>query len=398
MLEFNPYGREYTENPYPIYARLRDEAPVYHNAKMKFWALSRYEDVVNAHNDPETYSSTGGVTIEGMEAKTPLLIVKDPPEHTWTKRLVAAMFNRPRMAALEVFIRERVIQYLKELYETYGADGEFDIFSKFTVELPLSVISELLGIPKELRADVHNFSNALMARGENIDPEKGPEIARDKLVDLYLKLSRERRANPSDDVISTLIATEVEDEEGVKHKMSDAEIATRFMEMGTAGHETVAKAIPNGLIAFHEFPEQWTALRANPSLTEQAVEEILRFNPPSQLQGRTTTRNVELHGTTIPAGQKVMLLTASATHDPRAFEDPERFDIGRKPDPRSVHFGYGIHKCLGIFLARRELTVAFEELAARFPNISVDPSRAERVVLSNVRGVSCLPARLGAHS
>lgn len=397
MIEFDPYGREYTENPYPLYARLREEAPVYHNARMNFWALARYEDVVNAHNDPATFTSTRGVTIEGMEAGSPFLILKDPPEHKWAKQLVARLFTRSRMAALDVYIQERVVQMLEDLYAEHGPEGEFDLFSNFTVQLPLSVISELLGIPESLRSSVHDLSNIISFRGENADPQEQAE-AWSKLDALYIGLARDRRANLSDDIISTLITTEVEDEEGNKHQMSDMEIGQRFLEMGFAGHETVAKAIPNGLIAFHRFPEQWAALRANPQLLEQAVEEILRFDPPSQLQGRTTTRDVTLHGTTIPAGQRVMLLTASANHDPRAFEHPEQFNIHRTPDQNSVHFGYGIHKCLGRFLARRELMTAFAEIMTRFPEISVDPSRAKRYVLSNVRGVASLPTRLGPHA
>jgi len=394
VIEFDPYGAEYTKDPYPFYARLRDEAPVFHNAERNFWALSRYHDIVAAHADDRTFCSSGGVTIEGYEAAMPLLIVQDRPAHGWAKGLVVKLFSRPRMAALDLFIRQRAVELLDSLYEKYGPDGEFDMVSEFSVQLPLFVIGELLGIPEGLRPEIHRLSNQAVSRGVEAEQQKSLE-GQGKMLEIYLELAKERRANPRDDVISMLIAEEVEDEQGEKHRMSDVEIAVRFLEMGFAGHETVAKAIPNGAMSFHHNPDQWDALLRDPTLTESAVDEILRYEPPSQLQGRTTTRDVALHGTIIPAGQRVMLLTGSATRDPRAFTDPDRFDISRQIDPRSIQFGYGVHKCLGIHLARRELTIVFEEFLRRFPAFSVDPTRATRAVMTNVRGVGYLPMRLG---
>jgi cytochrome P450 len=397
VIEFDPYGAEYTKDPYPFYARLRDEAPVYHNEARNFWALSRYHDIVAAHADDRIFCSSGGVTIEGHEAALPLLIVQDRPAHGWAKGLVVKMFSRPRMAALDIFIRERAVSLIESLYEKYGPDGEFDMVSEFSVQLPLFVIGELLGIPEELREEIHHLSNKAVSRGADADQSKSLE-GQGKMLEIYLELAKDRRANPRDDVVSMLIAEEVEDEQGVKHSMSDIEIAVRFLEMGFAGHETVAKAIPNGAMSFHNNPDQWVSLQQDPLQMEAAVDEILRYEPPSQLQGRTTTRDVELHGVVIPAGQRVMLLTGSATRDPRAFPDPDRFDISRKIDPRSIQFGYGVHKCLGIHLARRELTIAFEELLQRVPQFSVEPARATRAVMTNVRGVGFLPMRLGARA
>ena len=396
MLSFNPYDPAYGRDPYPLYTRLRDEAPAYHNPDMNFWALSRYDDVLAAHRDAATFSSAKGVSLEGYEAAMPFLIVKDQPEHNWAKGLVVKMFARNRMVALDAFIRRRAIELLEALYEQYGPDEEFDFVSAFTVRLPLDVISELLGIPHELQHDIHRLSNMIVMRGEGDNDASAEGTA--KIMEIYTDLARDRRARPRDDVISMIIAEEVEDEHGVKHSMSDFEIGVRFMEMGFAGHETVAKAIPNGAMAFHHFPEARAQLAADPSLITSAVEEILRFDPPSQLQGRTTTRDVTLHGVTIPEGERVMLLTGSATRDPHAFAEADRFDITRPLDNRSVFFGFGVHKCLGIHLARQELAIAFSEITARFPDYAVDPDRATRLVLSNVRGVASLPIRLGAHA
>jgi cytochrome P450 len=218
-------------------------------------------------------------------------------------------------------------------------------------------------------------------------------------LEIYTGLAADRRANPREDVISTLIAEEVKDEDGKPHRLDDFEIAVRFMEMGAAGHETVAKAIPNGAMAFHHFPAEHERLLNDRSLLRNAVDEILRYDPPSQLQGRTTTCDVTLHGVTIPAGQKVMLITGAATRDPRQFEEADRFDITRPvSDYLSVFFGFGIHKCLGIHLARQEIFVAFDELLNRFPNYRVHPDRATRAILSNVRGVASLPITLGQHA
>jgi cytochrome P450 len=213
----------------------------------------------------------------------------------------------------------------------------------------------------------------------------------------YAELIRSRRANPRDDVITLLMNTELEDDAGVVRHLTDDELAMRFMELAMAGHETVAKAIPNGALSLHRFPAERKKLLADRTLIPNAVEEILRLEPPSQLQGRTTTRDVELHGVTIPKGVKTMLLTGAATRDERRFENPDVFDVSRDNDVVSIYFGYGIHRCLGIHLARLEIRVAFEELLSRFPEFEVFPGRATRRVLTNVRGLESLPCRAGPH-
>jgi cytochrome P450 len=389
VIDFDPYSMGFAENPYPVYKRLRDEAPVYHHEGLNFWAISRYADVVAAHQDNETYSSAGGVTIEPM-VDNGLLIMKDVPEHRWHKALVTKVFTRERMGAMEGFVRSRCAALLDEAAEK----GGFDFVKDFAVRLPLNVISEMIGIPQEVRADLHHFANLLLARGE-VDLT---EVYKAKLAadEVYLSLIRDRRAKPRDDVITLLINTELEDDSGVVRHLTDQELAARFGELAIAGHETVAKAIPNGAMAMTRFPSERARLLADPGLIPNAVEEILRFDPPSQLQGRTTTREVELHGVTIPAGVKVMLLTGAATRDERRFERPDVFDVSRDNDVVAIYFGYGIHRCLGIHLARLEIRVAFEELLRRFPGFQVHLDRSTRKVLSNVRGADSLPAELGA--
>jgi cytochrome P450 len=391
VVHFDPYSIEFHKDPYPVYKQLRDEHPVYFHEGLNFYAISRYEDVVEAHRDADTYSSAGGVTIEPMPDSS-VLITKDNPEHRWHKNLVTKVFTRDRMNNMEPFVRKLCV----DLLEKAAAKGEFDFVNDFAVELPLNVISELIGIPEEFRHPIHHFANTALMRGE-VDPM---EIYKAKIAsdETYAALIKHSRANPRDDVITLLMNTELEDDQGVVRKLTDDELAARFMELAIAGHETVSKAIPNGACAIQAHPSERAKLVGDRSLVSTAVEEILRYDPPSQLQGRTTTRDVELHGVTIPAGYKTMLLTGAATRDERRFENPDLFDVTRDNDMASVYFGYGIHRCLGIHLARLEIRVAFEELMGRFPEFQVFPERATRPVLSNVRGLSSLPCVAGAHA
>jgi cytochrome P450 len=389
LIDFNPYDKAFADNPYPIYKRLRDEAPVYRCAPLNFWAISRYADVQEAHRDFKTFSSAGGVTIEGLDAMVPLLIVKDPPEHLWHKALITKVFTPNRMGSLEPFIRNLVTSLLDKAAQK----EEFDFVQEFALQVPLQVISELIGIPEEFRQEIHRLTSKLLYR------EDGSGLAElaatmGALQEIYLGLVRERRAHPRKDPITYLIESEVKDDEGVLRRLTDDEMAFRFGELAAAGHETVAKTIPNGAMAFQRFAGERKKLIENPGLLPGAVEEVLRFDPPSQLQGRTTTRDVTLHGVTIPAGSKTMLLTGAAMRDERKFENPDVFNISREAPIDSIYFGFGIHRCLGVHLARLELRIVFEQLLKRFPNFEVDPSRATRSVLSNVRGVSTLPARL----
>jgi len=391
MVDFNPYAESFSEDPYPTYKQLRDEAPAFYNPDLKFWALSRYADVLNAHRDPNTFSSAGGVSIEGNEAGMPLLLVTDAPKHRWQKGLVTRVFTPSRMAALEPFIRTLV----NRLLDSAAHKDEIDFVAEFALQVPLQVISELIGIPEEYRQEIHNLTNTMIDRSVHLPPEE-MYAAQMRTLQIYGILIDERRRVPREDPITHLIQSEFPDENGTMRCLTDEELAWRFSEIASAGHETVAKAIPNGAIAFQRFPAERAKLRDNTSLLLNTVDEILRFDPPSQLQGRTTTSDVTLHGVTIPSGSKTMLLTGAATRDERKFDSPDVFDITRQPGNDSLYFGNGVHKCLGIHLARLELSVVFEEIFRRFPDFEVDPVRATRTVLSNVRGVATLPARLGA--
>jgi cytochrome P450 len=389
MVEYSPFDRDIVHNPFPAYRALRDEAPVYHNEQMGFWALSRYDDVVAAHLDTDVFSSANGVTIEGIDQGMPFLIVKDPPEHTWHRKIAGRMFTPRRINALEPFIRTTAASLLDKVADA----DEFDLVEHFSFRLPLDVISELIGIPETVREHVHSLSDRLAARDETGTVTEDAALAGLELAQVFVDLVAERRRHPGNDVITTLMNTEVTDDDGNTRSLDDNELANRFLELAFAGHETVAKLIPNGVIALSWYPDQRHELVADPGLMPNAVEEMLRWDPPSHYQGRWTTRDVELHGTVIPAGQRVILITASAVHDERKYPDPELFDIHREID-RHVSFGFGRHLCLGAALARLETRVAFEELLKRFPDFTFDETGVERAYSSNVRGLARLPLRV----
>jgi cytochrome P450 len=389
MVEYSPFDRDIVHNPFPAYRALRDEAPVYHNEQVGFWALSRYDDVVTAHLDTDVFSSANGVTIEGIDQGMPFLIVKDPPEHTWHRKIAGRMFTPRRINALEPFIRTTAASLLDKVADA----DEFDLIENFSFRLPLDVISELIGIPETVREHVHSLSDRLAARDETGMVTEDAALAGLELAQVFVDLVAERRRHPGNDVITTLMNTEVTDDDGNTRSLDDNELANRFLELAFAGHETVAKLIPNGVIALSWYPDQRHELAADPGLMPNAVEEMLRWDPPSHYQGRWTTRDVELHGTVIPAGQRVILITASAVHDERKYPDPELFDIHRDID-RHVSFGFGRHLCLGAALARLETRVAFEELLKRFPDFTFDETGVERAYSSNVRGLARLPLRV----
>ena len=385
MVVYNPFDWDTAHNPYPVYRQLRDEAPVYRNEQFGFWALSRYEDVIAAHLNSDDFSSAHGVTIEGAEKDAPFLIVKDPPEHTAHRRIVGRLFTPRRIALMEPFVRRTAAGLLDKLRDA----DRFDVVEDFSFRLPLDVISELIGIPESYRLQIHHLSDRIAVR-ESAEMTEDGILATLELAGLLADLVRERRASPGDDVITMLMNTPVEEEDGRTRMLTDDELAGRFLELSFAGHETVAKLIPNGVVALTWFPGARRELAANPALMANAVEEMLRWDPPSHYQGRWTTRDVEVRGTVIPAEQRVILVTGSAVHDERKYPDPDTFDIHRDID-RHVSFGFGRHLCLGASLARLETRVAFEELLKRFPDFSIDETGVERRVSVNVRGLSKLP-------
>ncbi len=385
---YDPFSWEIQHNPYPTYERLREEAPVYHSEKHGFWALSRHADVLAASLAPLTFVSSHGVTLEGVEQGQPLLILKDPPEHEWHRKVVSRVFTPRYVASLEPYIRQVACELLDGL-----RDREvFDVIEEFSVQLPLRVAAELLGIPEDHRQPIHEASDRLVDRDDDGKPTDDAMAAQIELVALMYELVTEHRRNPSDGVFDLLVNSPVVDDEGNEELLSDEELAIRFQELAFAGHETVARLIPNGVVALTWTPDARRRLVADPSLVPAAVEETLRWDAPSHYQGRWSTEATEWHGVTIPADQRVILITGAANHDPRVYDHAERFDLDRRND-RPLSFGFGVHLCLGANLARMETKVAFEELLARFPEWELEESGIVRLRTGNVRGLAHLPIR-----
>ena len=383
---YNPFEFATQHNPYPVYRRMRDDAPVYHNPDLGFYALSRHADVLAAHKDPTTFISSQGVTLEGGEKGQELLITKDPPDHEWHRKVVSRVFTPRRVNDLEPFMRD----YCGQLLDRFRDDPGFDVVESFSIQLPLEVIGELLGIPPDKRQEVHHLADAMFVRGDEVLVSDDAATAMLNLGLLLYDVVVERRKNLGDDVISLLIRSEVSDDDGNSSFLTDEQLASRILELAFAGHETVARLIANGVVALSWYPDQRRELAADPDLLPNAVEEMLRWDAPSHYQGRWTSRAVTLHGVTIPADQRVILVTGAANHDERVYEEPELFDLHRSMDG-TVSFGYGIHFCLGAALARLETRVAFGEFLARYPDYELDESGIELMRSSNVRGLAKLP-------
>jgi cytochrome P450 len=393
-VEFDPYSYELDRDPYPVYRFLRDEQPVYRNERLDFWALSRFDDVLAASLDWRSYSSAQGTVLElmGRMQDSAMIIFMDPPRQTRLRNLVSKAFTPRRMAGLAKEIREIARGYLDPLLPLGGCN----IVRDFTSRLPMDVISAMLGIPSEDREQVQRWSNETLHREPgNPDP---PAVALRAMADMFEYMGRqiaERRARPRDDMITLLTQAELPGDDGGVRRLSELEIHSFITLLAAAGNETVTKLLATAIYWLWKHPEQRARLLAQPQLIPNAVEETLRFDPPSQYQGRVTTREIEIHGRTLPVGARVLLLTGSSGRDERRFPDPDRYDVGREIDLH-LGFGYGQHICLGASLARLEMATALDEFLQRFPDYEIDEDGIERVHSSNVRGFAGVPLRYAA--
>jgi cytochrome P450 len=386
---YDPFSYEIDEDPYPVYRWMRDEAPIYRNEQLDFYALTRFSDNLDAFIDKDAYTSTWSTSLEFMDqphADSGLMIWMDPPEHNRYRGLVSKAFTPRRIADLEPRIRAIATGHLDALV---GRE-RFDVVKEFTARLPMDVISSLLGIPESDRRWVQEGSNAMLHRdpGSPLPRPEAIEATREVLAYFDAQIA-ERRTRPRDDMMTLLTQVEFEDEDGVSSKLSDADIRQFLMLLATAGNETVTKLLATAYYELWRNPDERAGLVADPALARNAVEEVLRFDPPSQYQGRVATRDLKLHGTVIPKHSRVLLINGATGRDERKFFDPDRFDVHREID---VHlgFGYGRHICLGASLARLESRIAIEELLRRFPDYHVPAGGIERMHSSNVRGLSGL--------
>ncbi len=389
-LEFDPSSYLIHEDPFPFYRRMQDEAPLYHNPDIGFWALSRFDDVLAGLADWECLSSAQGTLIEQIQSQKPppdMMIFNDPPRHEQLRRLIGRAFTPRRVAELSDQIRTMCIGWLEPLVE----DGGGEIVADLAGRLPSAVISTLLGVPPEDHSLLKSLSDRLLHRedGSLTMPADGL-AAGAELATYFGQLAASRRVSPDEGLISALVHAELVGADEGGQRLTDEEIIFFCLLLGVAGNETTAKMIATGVSVLDRFPEQRARLVADPSLWPTAVEELLRFDPPSHYQGRVASRPVIYYGEELDEGSIVLLMNGAANRDPREFEAPDRF-VADRPIERQLAFGHGIHFCLGAPLARLETRIALEELLRRFPTYGVDRKGVERFHSTNVRGLSKVP-------
>lgn len=392
-LVFSPYDYAVHEDPYPLYARLRSEAPVYHNPDLGFWALSRHADVREAFRAPDVFSNAMGVSLDpaayGPHAyKTMSFLAMDDPRHARLRKLVSKGFTARRVDALTEGIEAISRQHWDECLAR-SRDGEaFDFVDDYAGKLPMDVISDLMGVPEADRAELRRLADLVMHREEGVqDVPQDAMVAALDLITYYQGMVADRRRSRTEDLTSALLDAEIDGE-----RLDEDEILSFLFLMVVAGNETTTKLLANALYWGHEYTDQSRAVIDDPDLVPAWVEETLRFDTSSQLVLRTTTRDVTVRDVTIPADHKVLLLIGSANRDEEVFPDGDTFDLARDT-AASLSFGQGPHFCLGAHLARLEGRVALDMIARSVSDYELLPG-AERVHSSNVRGFAHLPMRV----
>jgi cytochrome P450 len=385
---YDPYNVEINADPYPVFRRLREEAPLYYNEPHDFYAVSRYDDVERALLDPKTYISGRGAILELIKAniKMPpgVLLFEDPPVHTVHRSLLSRVFTPRKVAALEPKIREFCARSLDPLV---GA-GRFDFVADLGAQMPMRTIGMLLGIPEQDQESIRDSvdANLRTKAGKPMQVSQG-NIASGAMFADYIDW---RAEHPSDDLMTELLQAEFEDETGKVRRLTREEVLTYVNVIAGAGNETTGRLIGWAGKVLADHPDQRRQLVEDRSLIPNAIEEILRYEPPAPHVARYLARDVEVHGQTVPEGSVMLLLFGSANRDDRRYPDGDRFDIHRQID-QHLTFSHGIHFCLGAALARLEGRVALDEVLKRFPEWEVDRAGAKLASTSTVRGWETLP-------
>ena len=387
-IRWDPYDTELAANPYPTYRRLREEVPLYYNEQYDFYAMSRYDDVQRGLADRDTFISGRGAVLEFIKSNTPVppgvFIFEDPPLHTIHRGLLTRIFTPKKMTALEPLVREYCARALDPLVEA----GRFDFVADLGAQMPMRVIGMLLGIPEEDLQAVRARADAALATEAGKPMEVSQHNFLGEGFDEYLDW---RIRHPSDDLMTELLNAEFLDDQGATRRLTREEILIFVNILASAGNETTNRLIGWTGKVLAEHPDQRRQIHENRALIPQAIEEILRYEPPGPFIARYVARDVELYGTKVPEGSAMIFLAACANRDEQKFVAGERFDIHR---PRVPHltFGHGYHVCLGNALARVEGRVALDEVLTRFPEWDVDLAQAHLSSTSTVRGWETLPA------
>jgi cholest-4-en-3-one 26-monooxygenase len=382
--------------PHDMLKRLRRESPIYRHPDDDggFWAVTKYDDVVTVSQDSATFSSAQGTNIpvmrdeQGLQLLQMLMLNMDPPRHTKYRKLVSGGFTPAMIRKLEPHVRELT----DRIIDNVAARGECDFVTDIAAELPLQVIAEFIGIPQGDRHKVFDWSNQLIGFD---DPEfqVTPETGRHAAMEMFMyanQLAVDRRQNPQQDLISLFMEAEVDGE-----RLSEPEFDAFFLLLAVAGNETTRNAISGGMLALFEHPGQRERLAADLSLMPSAVEEVLRWVTPVIYFRRTATRDAELHGVPVAAGDRVVLYYGSANRDEDVFPDADVFDVGRSPNPHLAFGGGGVHFCLGASLARLEMRVMFEQLLTRLPDIGL-AGPPQRLRSNFINGIKHMPVRFTA--
>ena len=390
---FDPYDVELNADPYPMFRRLREEAPLYYNVQHDFYALSRFADVDDAIVDYQTFSSARGAILEIIKANIELppgtVIFEDPPIHDIHRKLLSRMFTPRKINELEPKIREFCARSLDPLIGT----DRFDFVADLGAQMPMRVIGMLLGVPEEDQEAARDFANAQMRTEAGKPMETSMEnVASPEFFGRYIDW---RTEHPSDDIMTELLNAEFEDETGTVRRLTRDELLTYLGVVSGAGNETTTRLIGWAGKVLAEHPDQRRALVADRSLIPAAVEELLRYEPPAPHVARYVTRDVEYYGRRVPAGSVMMMLIGAANRDHRQFPpDGDVFDIGRETH-QHLTFSVGTHYCLGSALARLEGRIALEEILKRFPEWDVDLTECKLSPTSTVRGWETMPAFVG---
>jgi cytochrome P450 len=390
---YDPFDFEIDKDPYPLWKRMRDEAPLYYNERYDFYALSRFDDVEAGLKDFSRLISGKGTLLEviksGAELPKGMVIFEDPPTHDVYRSLLARVFTPKKVLALEPQIR----QYCADSLDKFVGEPGFDFVRDLGAQMPGKLMGKLMGVPE---GDLDFIRNSIdhglkLESGDEMpDAQAMADINRDMLEGNFAEYIDWRLQNPADDLMTELLTAEFEDHTGERRTLSREEVLGYCRLLAAAGNETTTRLISFTGKLLSDFPEQRREIAADPSLINGAIEEILRFETPTPALSRYVATDVEYCGQTVPEGSAIVLMPASANRDDRHFPDGDTFDIHRRID-HHLAFGYGIHFCLGASLARLEGRVALDEVLKRFPDWHVDYDNAIQAHTSTVRGWERLP-------
>ena len=367
--------------PHDVFTELRAAGAVHRHRPVsvsgahdvEFWSVVAHAEAQQANRDGETFTAVDGPGIvpTSLYRHSRMIVAMEPPEHTRIRRLISAGFTPQMVARLEADIERRSEVILDDVIER-GTDV-IDFVSEIAYQLPMHVIADIVGIPEADRPSVFTLTDRML---RSVDPVSGASAEERLRVQLELyeyaqQLSKEKRTNPGDDIWTLLTTAEVVDDDGGRSMLTDTELDGFFTILAVAGSETTRNALSQGILALADEPEQFAALRRDPQLLPTAADELLRWSSPVLMFGRTATRDVELGGASIRAGERIVIWYPSANRDDQVFSDPFRFDVRRSPNPHVAFGGGGAHYCLGANLARKEIQVMLGSLAQRFAEIEI---------------------------